>query len=72
MADVVEISMLFDFYGTLLTENQQRCIELYYSNDMSFAEWLELDLKYIQERSFWEDWKIIVKTFGAVLGMEGE
>ncbi len=38
MADVVEISMLFDFYGTLLTENQQRCIELYYSNDMSFAE----------------------------------
>lgn len=38
MADMVEISMLFDFYGTLLTENQQKCLELYYSNDMSFAE----------------------------------
>lgn len=41
-------------------------------NDLSFEEWLELDLKYIQERSFWTDWKIIFKTFGAVLGMNGE
>ncbi|MBR6569337.1 MAG: sugar transferase [Clostridia bacterium] len=41
-------------------------------NDMSFEEWLELDLKYIKERSFLVDWKIILKTFGAVLGMNGE
>lgn len=41
-------------------------------NDLSFEEWLELDLKYIQERSFLTDWKIILKTFGAVLGMQGE
>lgn len=41
-------------------------------NEMSFEEWLELDLKYIGERSFWVDWKIILKTFGAVLGMNGE
>jgi len=41
-------------------------------NEMSFAEWLELDLKYISERSFLVDWKIILKTFGAVLGMNGE
>ena len=41
-------------------------------NDLSFEEWLELDLKYIQDRSFWVDWKIILKTFGAVLGMNGE
>ena len=41
-------------------------------NDLSFDEWLELDLKYIRERSFITDWKIIFKTFSAVIGMEGE
>ena len=40
-------------------------------NELSFEEWLELDLKYIRERSFVTDWKIIFKTFGAVLGMNG-
>lgn len=41
-------------------------------NDLSFDEWLELDLKYIQERSFLMDWKIIFGTIRAVLGMNGE
>lgn len=41
-------------------------------NEMSFDEWMELDLKYIRERSFITDWKIIFKTVGAVLGMNGE
>lgn len=41
-------------------------------NDMSFDEWLELDLKYIQERSFRTDLRVILRTFGAVLGMNGE
>ncbi|NLO84752.1 MAG: sugar transferase [Clostridiales bacterium] len=41
-------------------------------NSLSFDEWLELDLKYIRERSFWVDWKIIGRTFGAVLGLQGE
>ena len=40
-------------------------------NDMSFEEWVELDLKYIRERSFLVDWKIIFKTIIAVLGMNG-
>lgn len=40
-------------------------------NDLSFDEWMELDMKYMQECSFWTDWKIILKTFGAVLGMHG-
>ena len=40
-------------------------------NTMTFDEWMELDIQYIQERSFWVDWKIIFKTVGAVLGMEG-
>ena len=41
-------------------------------NSLTFDEWLELDLKYIRERSFWVDWKIIMRTFGAVLGLQGE
>lgn len=41
-------------------------------NDLSFAEWVELDVQYIKERGFVTDWKIIWKTFGAVLGMNGE
>lgn len=41
-------------------------------NDISFDEWMELDIKYIQERSFAVDWKIIFKTFGAVLTRQGE
>jgi len=41
-------------------------------NNVSFARWLELDMKYIEERSLLVDWKIILKTFGAVVGMNGE
>jgi lipopolysaccharide/colanic/teichoic acid biosynthesis glycosyltransferase len=41
-------------------------------NDISFDDWMALDLKYIQERSFWVDWKIIFKTIGAVIRKEGE
>lgn len=41
-------------------------------NTLTFEEWLELDVQYIKERSFCTDWKIIAKTFGAVLGMNGE
>jgi lipopolysaccharide/colanic/teichoic acid biosynthesis glycosyltransferase len=41
-------------------------------NDISFDDWMAMDLKYIQERSFLVDWKIIFKTVGAVLRSEGE
>lgn len=40
-------------------------------NDLSFDEWVALDIKYIKERSFSTDWKIILRTFGAVFGMNG-
>ncbi len=40
-------------------------------NDCSFDEWLELDLKYINERNIKTDTIIFLKTFKAVLGMEG-
>ena len=41
-------------------------------NSLTFEEWLELDLKYIKERSFLTDWRIIFATFRAVIGMNGE
>jgi lipopolysaccharide/colanic/teichoic acid biosynthesis glycosyltransferase len=41
-------------------------------NDISFDDWMAMDLKYIQERSLLVDWKIIFKTVGAVLRSEGE
>lgn len=41
-------------------------------NDISFDDWMALDLKYIQERSFWVDWKIIFKTIIVVIRKEGE
>lgn len=40
-------------------------------NELSFEDWVELDVKYIKERSFSTDWLIIFKTFGAVFGMNG-
>ena len=41
-------------------------------NEMSFDEWVALDLKYIQERSFWVDWKIIILTVRAMFMKYGE
>lgn len=41
-------------------------------NELSFDEWVELDVQYINQRSFLTDWKIILATFGAVFGMNGE
>ena len=41
-------------------------------NSLSFEEWLALDLKYIEERRFWVDVKIMFQTVGAVCGLEGE
>ena len=41
-------------------------------NNLSFEEWVDLDIRYIQERSFGTDWKIMFATIGAILGMNGE
>ncbi len=41
-------------------------------NDISFDDWMELDIKYIRERNFWVDWKIIFQTVKVVLLGRGE
>jgi len=40
-------------------------------NDLSFRDWVDLDIKYIRERSFLTDWKIILRTFVAVVTLQG-
>ncbi len=40
-------------------------------NNINFDEWVELDLKYIRERSLWTDIKIIFMTIPAVLTGDG-
>lgn len=40
-------------------------------NSLSFDEWMKLDIQYMKERSFLVDWKIIFKTFRAVLRADG-
>ena len=38
MAKNLEIALLFDFYGDMLTEKQRDVVELYYDNDLSLSE----------------------------------
>ena len=38
MAKNLEVLMLYDFYGAVLTEKQRDAIELYYEEDLSLAE----------------------------------
>lgn len=37
-------------------------------NKIGFDEWVDLDIKYIQERNFWLDLKLIFRTFKVFLG----
>jgi len=39
-------------------------------NKIGFEEWMELDIKYIEERNTLTDIKLILKTFGVLLGDE--
>lgn len=36
--DTVQMLLLFDYYGDMLTERQQMCLDLRYNQDLSLAE----------------------------------
>lgn len=36
--DALEMTLLFDYYGELLTERQRQCFDLRYNQDLSLAE----------------------------------
>ena len=36
--DALEMTLLFDYYGELLTERQRMCFDLYHNQDLSLAE----------------------------------
>lgn len=36
--DALEMTLLFDYYGDLLTDRQQMCIDLRHNQDLSLAE----------------------------------
>ena len=36
--DALEMSLLFDYYGGMLTEKQRRCFDLRYNQDLSLGE----------------------------------
>ena len=36
--EALEMTLLFDYYGDLLTERQQQCFDMRYNQDLSLAE----------------------------------
>ena len=36
--DALEMTLLFDYYGELLTERQRMCFDLYHNQDLSLGE----------------------------------
>jgi lipopolysaccharide/colanic/teichoic acid biosynthesis glycosyltransferase len=45
--------------------------EVFGRSKMNFEQWVELDLLYIEHRSFWTDLRILLRTIPAVLSAEG-
>ena len=51
--DRSDYSVLFDYYGALLTDKQRDCYDLYYNEDLSLAEIAEE--KGISRQAAWDN-----------------
>jgi lipopolysaccharide/colanic/teichoic acid biosynthesis glycosyltransferase len=40
-------------------------------SDVTFEEWMKMDVEYVESRSLWLDLKLLVKTIPAVLSGRG-
>ncbi len=65
-SEIIPIDEAREIYAYLTESLPNICVNTY-----GFDEWVELDLKYIRERSFVTDIKILFKTVGAVFSMRG-
>ena len=41
--DALQMTLLFDYYGDLLTDRQKQCFDLYYNQDLSLSEIAQLE-----------------------------
>ena len=51
----LDMSLLFDYYGALLTDKQRDCYDLYYNEDLSLTEIAEI--KGISRQGAWDSIK---------------
>ena len=72
MAKNLSAGVLLDFYGELLTEKQQKALELYYNEDLSLAEITEeMQVSRQGVRAFIKNGEEHLYEFEEKLGMSG-
>lgn len=72
MAKNLSAGVLLDFYGELLTEKQQKALDLYYNEDLSLGEIAdEMQVSRQGVRAFIKDGEEHLKEFEEKLGMLG-
>lgn len=68
--EAYEMSMLLDFYGQLLTENQYKCLDMHCNQDLSLAEiGEELQISRQGVHDFIKRGKLLLLSYEEKLGL---